>query len=81
MVLESPIASWTRGASKTPICAVTRADGVVPFAMEVVTGDIEGGHLSVGHGDTLGIGFGSSSQCTVRPVLVVVALIRSTMTR
>ena len=23
MVLESPVASWTRGASKTPICANT----------------------------------------------------------
>jgi hypothetical protein len=56
-------------------------DGVVPFAVEVVWGEGDGGEFGVGDSDAFLIPVGSWAAWTVSPVEVVVAEISSMMVR
>ncbi len=61
---------WTVAAASginRSICAVTWVDRVVPFTVELGTGDVDGIHLVVGQSDTLRIGIGIQLAVDLQP--------------
>lgn len=62
-----PVAAKGPSGINRSICAVTWVDRVVPFTVELGTGDIDGIHLVVGQSDTLRIGIGIQFAVDLQP--------------